>query len=615
MSRITVRRAAATVLAGALALVPITLAAPASPAAAEEGGTFTVGLLQDADSLNPFVGTVLEAYEMWGLMYDQLTGYAQEDLSAKPSLAESWEESPDQTTWTYQIRSGLSWSDGKPLTAEDAAYTFDRIINGTDEQTNYGGYVANITAAEATDDTTLVLTVSQPTPIMTRLAVPILPKHIWEDIPAEETLTFPNDDQPVGSGPFALVEYEPGQFLRFKANQDYWAGAPKVDEVVFRIFGNEDTMVQALRKGEIDFAEGLSANTFASLEGAEGITTVNGASTGYNQVGFNTGAATVDGEAIGDGHPAFADVRFRQALAHAIDRQTILDKVFGGFAALGTTIIPPIYANTHLDPGDQTWPFDLAKANQLLDAAGYPRGADGIRTLPDGTKPLKGVRYFARSESPTSQQTAPFIKGWFAELGIELEVSVIDPNQLTEVIGNGEYDVFDWGWGVEPDPDYMLSVFTCDQRSTRDGDALVAGLSDSFFCSEEYDALYAEQGQTTDADERDAIVRKMQEILYNDAPYVLTVYDQQLEAYRSDRWTNVQPQPIPDGPLIFQFGTYTYRNVEPIAGSGAGGTDDGGLSTGALIAIAAGAVLVLAGGGYLVARSRRQGTSGADDRE
>jgi len=107
----------------------------------------------------------------------------------------------------------------------------------------------------------------------------------------------------------------------------------------------------------------------------------------------------------------------------------------------------------------------------------------------------------------------------------------------------------------------------------------------------------------------------MQEILYNDAPYVLTVYDQQLEAYRSDRWTNVQPQPIPDGPLIFQFGTYTYRNVEPIAGSGAGGTDDGGLSTGALIAIAAGAVLVLAGGGYLVARSRRQGTSGADDRE
>ena len=171
------RRLAAAVAVAALALAPSAAfadsASPtpsgsaASTATAPAKSTFTVGFLQDVDSLNPFVGILSSSYEAWGVTYDTLLGYSQKDFSPVPQLAEALPtESADHLTWTYKIRAGLKWSDGVPLTAHDAAYTFNRIINGSFEQNNYGSYVANITKAEAPDDTTLVLPASKPTPIM-----------------------------------------------------------------------------------------------------------------------------------------------------------------------------------------------------------------------------------------------------------------------------------------------------------------------------------------------------------------------------------------------------------------------------------------------------------------
>ena len=209
MNRTLWRRTAALAAAGAVAILPSAAfadsASPAASAGASKAATttFTVGFLQDVDSLNPFVGILSSSYEVWSVTYDQLIGYSQKDFSPVPELAESWKESADHTTWTYKIRSGLKWSDGKPLTAADAAYTFNRIIHGSDEQTNFGSYVANMTKAEAPDDTTLVLTVSKPTPIMTRLAVPILPEHIWKTIDAKAVSTYKNEPI-VGVGPVHL---------------------------------------------------------------------------------------------------------------------------------------------------------------------------------------------------------------------------------------------------------------------------------------------------------------------------------------------------------------------------------------------------------------------------
>ncbi|MGZ4639832.1 MAG: ABC transporter substrate-binding protein [Actinomycetes bacterium] len=585
---------------------------PASPAAsaAPDAKTFTVGILQDVDSMNPFVGIVAEAYEMWGLMYDQLIGYGQKDFAPVPQLAESWQESADKKSWTYKIRSGVKWSDGTPLTARDAAYTFQRIIDGEFEQTNYGNYVANITKAEAPDDTTLVLHVKQPSPTMLRLAVPILPEHIWKGIDAKKVQTFDNETQAVGSGPFVFAEHKTGQFLRFTANPSYWAGAPKVKEVVFRIFTNEDAAVQALRKGEIDFLDGLSANPFKSLQNAQGIKAVPAKYSGFDELAFNTGAATDKGEPIGDGHPALKDKQVRLAIAHAIDRKTLVDRVLGGNGSPGTTVIPPLYQSQHYDPGDATYAFDLAKANQILDDAGYKKGPDGIRTMPGGGRKLS-LRLFGRTESQSSQQSVQFIQGWLKAIGIATKVSIVEENRLTEIIGQGEFDMFEWGWVVEPDPDYQLSTFTCGQRSTKDGSSLTAGLSDSFYCNPAFDALYEKQKVTTDIPAREEVVKQAQKMLYDDVPYVITFYYDELQAYRSDRFTNLKPQPEPDGVLLFQYGTYTYREVTPVS-EAQKKTASEGVGTGLVVAAGVGAAALLGAGFLFVGRRRR---TGADDRE
>jgi len=215
------------------------------------------------------------------------------------------------------------------------------------------------------------------------------------------------------------------------------------------------------------------------------------------------------------------------------------------------------------------------------------------------------MRLFGREDSPESQQSVQYVQGWLKEIGIDAKLTIMAEDKLTDVIGNGEYDMFEWGWGVEPDPNFQLSTMTCDQRSTGTGDDLVAGWSDSFYCNPAYDELYAQQGTELDRPKRAEIIKQMQKMVYDDAPYAVTYYTPTLQAYRSDRWTGF----IPDasGTLIYQYGTYSYRNIDrPTEGDGSGG-----LGTGVLIGLGvAAAALVVAGG---VAFTRRR--AGADERE
>ncbi len=581
-------------------------AAPSAVPIAADSPAFTVGITDDVDSLNPFTGIISTAYEMYQLMYPTLTENGADDFAPVPGLAESWEESADKTTWTYRIRPGLKWSDGQPLTARDAAYSFNRIMDGDFEQTNYGSYVANITKAEATDDTTLVLTVAKPSPIMENLAVYILPEHIWKDVDGTEVRSYenePTDGQPiVGAGPYVLIDREKGQFIRFRANPDYYDGAPAVDELTFRVYKTADAVAQALRKGEIDFANELEANVFDAVTDDAGIRAVNAAYYGFNEIGMNVGAALADGTPIGDGNPALKDKRVRQAINHAIDRGTLVEKV-AKYGTQGSTIIPPLYAALHLEP-TTLFDYDPTRAGELLDEAGYPLGADGKRVGPDD-EPLT-LRLLGRQESQSSQQTVQFVEGWLEELGITIDTTIVTEDTLIELNGEGRFDLFEWGWVVEPDPDYQLSTFTCAQRSSEEDGTIYAGLSDSHFCDEEYDRLYAEQALETDSARRAEIVKEMQQIIYDEAPYAVTYYYDLLQAYRSDRFTSFVSQPKESGPLLFQFGTWSYQSITPVTADGGQGTDSTtgvGVNPGLLVGLGA---LVVAGvaGAVLIARRR-----------
>ena len=617
MTRTQWRRTTALAAAAAVALLPTAaFAASTSPSASasasaskQPASTFTLGFLQDVDSLNPFVGILASSYEAWNVTYDVLVQYGQKDFSATPGLATSWDESADQKTWTYHLRTGVKWSDGQPLTSADVVYTFNRIIkSGASgvEQTNFSTYTDNITSVSAPDDHTVVMTIKSPSPRMLHLLVPILPEHIWKNVSEAQVATFKNEPI-VGSGPFVFEQHQTGQFIKFRANPSYWGGAPHIKELVFRIFQSEDTMVAALKKGEIDFADSLSATSFNAIKGQKGIAVVDAQYTGFDEIGINTGAALDTGKPIGDGNPALKDKRLRQAIDYAIDRKTLVDKVEGGYASAGTSFIPPIYAALHYDPGDQLRGFDLGKANQILDDAGYTKGPDGIRVDPNTHKPLN-LRLFGRSDSPSSKSTVAYVAGWLKQIGLNPQVQILDENNLNQLIAEGKYDLFEFGWVVEPDPNYQMSVFTCGARSTESGGSISAGLSDSFYCNPTYDQLYQQQSTTVDLNARAALVKQGEQMVYADAPYAITYYYDDLEAYRSDRFTNFKAQPDPKGALVFQYGAYSYISMQPVSASTAASS---GTSTGVWAGVGAAAVLLVALAGLMFARSRRT----ADERE
>jgi peptide/nickel transport system substrate-binding protein len=606
-ARVWRRLAVAVAALGVAALPATTAVAQSSPSPGTAEKTFTIGYSQDIDTLNPFAGFLSISYEVYADVYDLLTGWSQKDFSPVPGIAESWTASPDGKTWTFKIRSGVKWSDGQPLTAKDVAYTFNRVVNGETENAAFYNYVANLKKVTAPDDTTAVFELSAADPIMTHMWVPILPEHIWKNVSEKDAGTFDNKEM-VGTGAFQLVEQKPGEFIKLKANKSYWGGAPKIDNLIYRIFKNDDAMAQALQKGEIDAVADIGANQFLALKDKPGITTVQATGLSFSELGFNTGAATTDNQPVGDGHPALKDKALRQAIGYAIDQQTIVNKVLRGLGKPGVGVIPPVYTAYKFDPGANARTFDIAKANSLLDAAGYTKGSDGIRVDPKSGKKLD-FRLFGRTEDENSKGVVPYIQDWMNQIGIKTKVQFVTDDKLTDIIAHGNYEMFTWGWGVEPDPGFQLSTFTCDQRDSGTAKDPVAGWSDSFYCNPAYDALYQQQSNEIDPAKRAELVKQMQQMVYDDAPYIVTYYVDSLEAYRSDKWTGVQRQPTDGGNVFFQYGTYSYRNLDLVSAQEDSG--GGGLATGVIVGIGVAAAALVAGG--VVAFARRRST--ADERE
>jgi peptide/nickel transport system substrate-binding protein len=588
----TVRGAGAAVLGTLVALTLVGVARAQSPSPSPEKLTFIVGQTNDVRTFNPLKAIESPEYETMGAIYDTLLGWDKDTMEPVPALATEWSVSEDGLTWTFKIRDDVTWSDGQPLTARDIAFTFNFILeNNFSALTSYLTFTDEITAP---DDTTLVWKTTKPT--TAPIAPPfifIIPEHVWGGMSKEEAKQFPNFPDTVGSGPFRLVEWKKGDFWRLEANEDYWGGAPVIDELVFRVFKNDEAMVQALRAGEIDIAYGIPPTLFASLQGAPGITTHVGAALGFTQMSF--GQCFWEGKPCKGAthHPALADLDVRRAVAMAIEKQALVDRVLGGFGTPGTTVIPPAYP-WHYEPSpDELIPFDLAGANALLDEAGYlDTDGDGVREMPGGGRPLE-FRFIVRTEDPDSVKAGQLISGWLKQIGIATNPEAVTDGKLIDLWLANDYDLYIWGWGVEPDPDFQLSTYTTDQ-------CLV--WSDTCYSNPEYDRLYVEQKTTASREERKQIVDEMQRIIYRDIPEIVLYYDNDLMAYRSDRWTGFVEQPAGQGNLVYQYGTYTYRNVRPVSAAGGPPPREGGIPASAWIGILIG--LVVVAGAVVLARRR-----------
>jgi peptide/nickel transport system substrate-binding protein len=590
----------ASLLVAVVALVA--LAAVTAAAAADEDGdkvVFTVGLVNDYDTLNPVVGVEVPDYEVWNLQYATLTDKAADDFATIPGLAESWEASDDGLTYTYTLREGLTWSDGTPLTAEDVAYTVNRARD--EAWLNYESVVANL-SAEAPDDRTVVITSKVPDPKLPTMDVYILPKHVWERYDEKEITKVDGTDG-VGSGPFTLVEAKRGAFWRLAANPGYWGWdgeEPQVDEVVFRLFTNGDAMVAALESGEIDAAHDIPSESFERLSTTENIVALEGEQGGFSEISVNGGRPEdkrVDG--IGNGHPALSDIEFRKAIAHAIDPQTLIDRVNAGLGRPGTTMSPSASPEWIPEiPEEEQFAFDLDQANEILDAAGYEdTNGNGIREYEGDDITLD---YYILQDSLSAAPNAEFITGWLKEIGIGTSLKVVSGSKLTEVIGKGDYDLFQWGWTPFVDPDPMLSYFTCDQLSS-DPDDPTNYYNDANWCDPSYDADYKAQNQELDRDKRIEIVHRMLRTMYDAAVYHVFVYEGDLQAYRTDRFEGWLRQPAEIGPVLFSNSSPTYANLTPVASTG---SDDGGLSTAGIIAIVAAGVVGIGLVGWFFVRRR-----------
>jgi len=568
-----------------------------SPSPVASGGALKVqfGTTFDADNLNPFVGYSGTSYEIFHLNYDFLVGY-NTDLSPRPELATSWETSPDGKVWTFKLRQGVTWQDGEPFTAKDVAFTYNYIIKNN--LTAFTSYTNSIKKAVAVDDFTVQMICSKPKANMLRLWIPILPEHIWSKVPGDKAgQDYINKPPIVGTGPFQTVEVKKGNYIKLVKNPHYWVeGKPTINELVIAIYQNPDTMTQDLKTGTLDYALGIPAAQFKALAAEPSLTT-NAANLRY----FDEIAMNCYDDPASLGNPVLRDAKFRQAISWAVDKQKIVDLAYGGYALVAQGLITPDVPIYYWKPtSGMTFGFDLQKAGRMLDAAGYPL-KNGVRVNKQG-KPIS-LRLWARGDDVASQSSGKLVAGWFKSLGLGITFQTLDSGAISDALYNmkgttyaPDYDMYIWGWGEYVDPDYILNVFTTSQ---------INGWNDAVWSNAEYDKLYVQQAQTIDPAKRQPLVDRMAEIFYTQAPFIITNYEQQLEAYNTDKWEGWTQVPKGSGPVaMINDSIDTYLNLRPkVAAAQEGG--GGGNNNSLIYVIVAVAVAIVAVVAVLVLRRGR----------
>jgi peptide/nickel transport system substrate-binding protein len=538
---------------------------PAAATTAQSEVILRVGTTQDLDSLNPYATILVVGYEAFGLSYNYLVDSGP-NLEPVPGFAESWERNADGHGWTFKIRDGMKWSDGKPATAEDACFSWQLGVDALAAEESLGaGYLepsmsdAGVTKVECPDASTLIATTDDASDRVLQIALPIIPKHIWgkETYKTIGKATF--EPPLVGTGPYQAVEWQTGQFIRLARNENYWGDQAFQDEVDLVIYKTADTMVQALKNSELDYAHGINAEQLNALESEEDIATVVGSANGWTQLAFN-GYGADTGKTIPNGGPstkALLDPAFRDALGYAVDHKELVDRVLGGYGDVGTTIVPPVLTQWHVEPTTART-FDIELAKQKLDAAGYELDADGRRLDKEG-KPIT-LRMFMPDSDENYPKAAQFIAAWYDELGVKVTTQVFSSAALTEIIyppegGEGytaDYDIELWGWSGGIDPNGLLQIFECDA---------IGDSSDSQYCNPAFDKMYDDQLAAPTAEERKTILAEMQNLIYDKAVYDILYYDANLVGHRTDRFAGWVNQPEANGTPFFTYSTLQYTKL------------------------------------------------------
>lgn len=528
-----------------------------SPAETMKPVVVRIGWGGSPDTLNPGTAILTEAYVVFESVYDSMFEL-QLDGTFAPGLAESWEISEDGKVWTFKIHNGVKFHDGEPLTAEDIVFTY-KFYQSHEDFPYMPVYTEYFESIEATDESTVVIRLSEPIGNMESQLVYmfVLPEHIWAEYDDPTGAVEFENEEMIGSGPFKMVEYKQGEFVHLAAVKDHFATPPKIDEVVFQTFDNQDALVQALVTGQVDMITEMPNTAVPTLRNAENIQLVTGAPLAPEVTDIIPNQTTEENcpaeeGGVCSGHPALRDRNVRVALAHATDKQKIIDVVLLGLGTPGLTLIPDGLGVWYND-AIQDYAFDIDEANRILDEAGYADSdGDGVREMPDGSNPLN-FRLFWPSDSATAPRIAELLAETWGQIGVKLQPQALDPDALTSVCcPTFDFDIIIWGWGSDPDPGFLLSVHLTGEIPT--------GNSETGYSNPEFDELFAQQATALDKEQRREIIWKMQEVLHRDVAYIIPYYAQATQAYRTDRFTGW----ITDQPKVALEDVTSLVVIEPV---------------------------------------------------
>ena len=383
--------------------------------------TLTTAIGSNPPTLDPQVTFNGFSFHVTNQVYETLVRVTP-DGAIVPGLATAWSY-PDPTTLRLTLREGVTFHDGTPFDADAVVASFERIL---DPATAAPGrfVLTSIDEVRAVDATTVELVTDPPfAPLLAHLAHPvaaIVPVALAADLARN----------PVGTGPYTFVRWVDGSEVVLQANAGYWGGAPAIDEVVVRIIPEVSTQVVELRSGGVDMIFNLPADNFLALAGDPALATGTLPGWGSAHLGFNVA------------NPKLADLRVRQALAHAIDKALITEEFFRGLAAPGVAPIPGTvrYAADLEEP----YPYDVDGAKALLAEA----GAEGLSLRLDVF------------QNPDLESVAQVLQFAFAEIGVDLEIRVQDFSAYTQAVESDDLELYLTSWGtVTLDADYTLYAF------------------------------------------------------------------------------------------------------------------------------------------------------------
>ena len=470
---------------------------PFGPLKAQQSGTLAMCVTPEPNAMCAAFNTASPVTVVSGKMLEGLLSY-DFDVSPTPALATAWEVAEDGLSITFTLREGVMWHDGQPFTSADVQYSIMEILK--QHHPRGRSTLASVTAVETPDAHTAILRLSQPAPaLMYALSgweSPMLPKHVYE---GTDVLQNPANNAPVGTGPFVFQTWERGSHIILTANPNYWGeGEPKLERLVIRIITDPSARAAALDAGELHLA-------------GDGPIPVNQVQRFMDSPDFQVDTRGTEMNNSLDmihtnlRNEHLAKLEVRQALMHAMNREAMLSVVYYGLAELLTGPIPETLPNFYT-ADVPSYDYNPDRANELLDAAGYARGADGMRF---------SLRLIAPTVGDTYDRMGQFLKQNFRDVGVDLELISADiPTFIRSVFGEYDYDLTLYPGSVTADPTIGLQRFWWSKAASQ-GTPFV---NSTGYESAEMDQILEEASVEPDPEARRDLFVRFQQLAMTDLP-------------------------------------------------------------------------------------------------